>query len=110
MNFQKDTVNIITRFEDDKLLEGMAVVASLIRKFHDKKMFVLKDYVGYMGEKYIAVAVPEKTRFTPSILGLLRKIVLKLDLIGDVPVSTLARIAINELFGSEEDRYKIVIK
>jgi len=106
----ENRVTVFTKFTDSGLIEGMAIVASLIKKFHDRKMFVVKDYVGYMGKKYIVIGMPIKPIFSPSILGFLRKLALKLDSIGDAPVQIIARLAIREILGNKSNKYRIVFK
>lgn len=104
---KKEVINVITRFDDRKLIEGMAVVASSIKKFHDRAIISVKNYIGYIGKHYIASGVPRKEKFAPSILGVLRRIAIRLDKVGDAPISLLSKIAMREIIKNGLSQYRV---
>jgi len=109
LEIEDTKIKITTQFADRNMIEGMAFVASLIQKYKDLKFFNMKNYVGYLGKTYIAIAYINKTRFAASVLGELRRIVLRLDLIGDAPVDYLVKLVVHSLYASSGgNKYHIV--
>jgi len=97
LHFREHGVKIRMIFNEDEMIEGMAIIAGLIRKFHSRKLFIADKFVGYMGREYILVASIKNKSFAPFLLGLLRRITVKLDNIGILPVDTVVQITLREL-------------
>ncbi|MHA1616961.1 MAG: hypothetical protein ACTSX9_06640 [Candidatus Njordarchaeales archaeon] len=103
-----DKMRIYTNLGDKNILEGMAIVANLVRRYAKDKIFVRTPYVGFFGDHYILVARVSRERFLPSALGLLRKIVQKLDSLGDLPTDYLIRVVLENIPNRNKYRIEII--
>jgi len=107
IQINKSKIRIFTRMNHKALLEGMAIVANLVRRYANDKVFVKPPYVGFFGKNYILVGRVTRDRFAAPALGLIRRIVLKLDEFGDLPTDYLIRIVLDQM--PEKNKYRVEI-
>lgn len=112
INVDDDHKRIIvyTDFNDSEIIKGMATVASLIRKYNTLKFFILKNYTGYMGKEYIAVAYTDNPIYSPSIFGFLMRMIRKLDEKGLATVSYVVNMVLETLKKENGKDFKIIYK
>mgnify|MGYP000079451071 CR=1 FL=1 len=94
---EDDSVVVYRNFTDEKLLQGMATVAMLLRRFRGVKFFSWSNYVGYFGRNFIGVGYISHIKYGVFVLGFIRRLVSRLDAIEATFVDQVIRIVLDEI-------------
>lgn len=85
---------LLTEFSDRTLLRGMALLARVLKTFQPSpgKFIASGRLVAFFGRHYITMAIPRHPRYSPAVLGLLRRLTETLDAAGVVSVEDVKEI------------------
>ena len=108
VSINEGSVHIRTNLGDEKIVRGMAIVADLIRRYSNQKIFVRTPYVGFFSNNYIVVTKVTRERFIGPAIGFTKRVANELDKLGDVPTNYLIKEILKHL--PDKEKYKVILE